>query len=454
MSDNFSNTSFPLERFVWTLPDELLGELLRAGRVYFVGGYVRDVLLGTKNSADQDILVTGISLEQLAEILSRYGKAEIVGRSFGLVKFRFRKKHYDFSVPSIRTANGNIPNPLLSIEQDLMERDFSVNSIAFDIIERCIIDPIDGIADLRRMLLRQTTPKSFEADALRILRMCRISKKLNFNIERATFQNARKHASFLENIALERIGEEFTRVIMLDKPSEAIKCLFAVGAIDIIIPELSACAGVSQPGGMHAYDVFEHILRAVDESPKESLVRFAALFHDITKPRHRVIGEDGRARFYGHQNSSAKVAMRWLEKHAFSHKFAYSVAKIIENHMFAHAATEKGIRRFIRKVGEDLIEPLFALRIADTKAQGINSNLDEEMAYHSRVREVLSQKPPLTVKALEVNGNDVMRVLNISSSPKVGEVLDKLLSFVIDDPSLNERTKLLELIKKAAMEQK
>ncbi|RKZ25505.1 hypothetical protein DRQ29_06225 [bacterium] len=171
------------------------------------------------------------------------------------------------------------------------------------------------------------------------------------------------------------------------------------------------------------------------------------MFHDITKPRHREIAENGRAKFYNHQISAAKVAERLLEKYAFSKRFAENVAKLVRYHMFTHAETEKGIRRFVRKVGEELLDDIFQLRFADTKAQGLGGDMDAEMEYYERTMKILSEKPPLSVKSLAVNGNDVMNILQIPPGPIVGEVLNKLLEIVIDDPSKNRREILIDLMK-------
>ncbi len=416
-------------------------------RVYFVGGYVRDVLVGASEEVDQDILVVGATPRELLDVLSRFGKAELVGKSFGVIKFRRGGRTYDFSVPSLRTPTGSVPAPNMSLEEDLRQRDFTVNAIAYDILNRALVDPTGGLRDIERRLLKQTSPSAFQSDPIRVLRLCRLKAKLGFDVDAETSASARRFAKRLSDVAKERIGEEFRKIMLLSKPSSALRCLLEVGALDVVLPELAACVGVTQPGGMHAFDVFDHILRTVDESPPKPLVRFAALFHDITKPAHRFVGEDGRARFYGHQTTAAKLAKDWLEEHAFSKRFASAVAQLVKHHMFTHATTEKGIRRFIRRVGEELVEPLFELRFADTKAQGLGGDIDAEMEYCRRVRSVLEQKPPLSVRDLAVDGYDVMNVLGIPPGPDVGKALGKLLAAVIDDPTLNEREKLLEMLR-------
>ncbi len=450
---------------IWTLPRSLFDELSAFGGVFFVGGYVRNELILSGRSphcpselkdlrGDQDILVTSISLERLCEILRRYGRAEVVGRNFSVVRFRCGGRTYDFSVPSRRSSSGSTPVPDMPIERDLMDRDFTINAIAYDIKEGVFVDPTNGLRDIERGLIRQTSSRAFSVDALRTLRACRLKAMLKFEIEPQTLETAKQNTDRLSQIAPERIGEEFAKIILLSKPSIALRCLSEIGSIAVLLPQLDECQGVTQPGGMHAHDVFDHILLTVDNAPRDALVRFAALFHDITKPRHRFIGDDGRARFYGHQSTSAGVAKRWLEKFAFSHRFASSVAKLVQNHMFTHPETDKGVRRFIRRIGEELLEPLFQLRFADTKSQGLGGDIEAELEFYERVRKVLAQKPPLTTRDLAVNGNDVMSVLGIPPSPAVGQVLEKLLAMVVDDPSLNRRDVLIRLIPEVAEEVK
>ena len=451
------------KKLKWELPKSMLRKLSSLGDVYFVGGYVRDFLLtqvidfhgesadySGNFTADQDILVTDVDVETLVRTLSDYGRAELVGRSFSVVKFRYRGREYDFTVPSVRNAMGSIPRPDMSIEDDLRGRDFTVNAIAFDIAQKEFIDPTGGIDDIKRGVLRQTNQNTFSDDPLRIIRLCRFYAHFGFKIDDGTIRSAEENVKNLEKIAGERIGAEFFKIMLLPHPSSVFRCFHDIGVLKVLLPELEDCIDVSQPGGMHAYDVFNHILKTVDEAPQDTLVRFAALFHDISKPRHKFVADDGRARFYGHQETSAKIAKKWLQKYSFSKKFSDDVAKLVRHHMFTHAQTDKGIRRFVRRVGEELLEPLFQLRFADTKAQGIGGDLDAEIEYYNRVKNVMDEKPPLSAKDLAINGYDVMNIFKISPSPKVGEIMEKILLKVIDDPSLNERDNLIEMLKDMA----
>jgi len=169
------------------LPRKVL-EVLRskANEIYYVGGYVRDVLLGLPTQ-DRDVLVRGPKLTDLVEILSPIGRAELVGKSFNLVRFWYKGERFDIVVPSRRTPAGSIPEQGMSLIDDLKCRDFTINAIAWDILKRGVIDPLKGLEDLENRLLRATGENVFIDDPLRILRMCRLASKLGFKIDDENF---------------------------------------------------------------------------------------------------------------------------------------------------------------------------------------------------------------------------------------------------------------------------
>ncbi len=435
------------EKYFPELPEEIYNSIIKNSRgIYYVGGFVRDFLLNI-NHIDRDVLVCGIELPKLSDILKKFGRADIVGKSFNVIKFSNKSIKYDFVVTSNRTQSGCFPDSSLSLEEDLVQRDFTINSIAWDLSQKTIIDPLSGLKDIKNKILRANSINAYINDPLRIIRLCRFSAKLSFKIEQSTKKIATNSLEDLSNIAMERIGDEFKKFMLLKNPSIVFECLLEIGALKVLLPELYECVGVSQPGGMHAYDVFQHTLKTIDESPEDLLIRFGALFHDISKPSHKILGENGRARFYNHQKTAGEIALKWLKDHSFSYKFAEDVATLVEFHMFSHAETEKGIRRFIRNLGEDLLYPLFELRLADTKAQGLGGDIDEEIQYRNRVMKVLLSKPPLAVQDLQLNGYDVIRILDIIPGKTVGDVLNYLLEKVIDDPKLNKREILREIAK-------
>jgi poly(A) polymerase/tRNA nucleotidyltransferase (CCA-adding enzyme) len=219
--------------------------------------------------------------------------------------------------------------------------------------------------------------------------------------------------------------------------------------LHLIIPELEDCYGVEQPPQYHKYDVFWHSLYACDAAPKNSyLLRLAALLHDIGKPSCK----EGYT-FYNHDRVGMEMAEKILRRLKFSNDDIKKVVNLIGNHMFDYSSewSDAAVRRFIRRIGGvDNIQDLFALRQADARAmeREIEAQYLEEL--EKRIRKIVEEENALDIADLKVDGNDVMRVLDLSPGPKIGEVLGNLLEKVLDDPRLNEREILLEIIRKNA----
>lgn len=433
------------------LPLSQLDKLPKEVGIYLVGGALRDTMLGIKYR-ELDILVTSIPLAELTKFLRYNGKAEPVGKSFTVIKWYPKNKvgPIDVSIPSMRAFNSDQRtsedslDPSMKIEVDLGQRDFTVNALALDLRNGKLIDPFNGAKDIENFVLRMVSDSTFVADPLRCIRAAYICGRCGLNIEERTLKQLKSSAASISTIAPERIAEELRKILLLPKPSVALRLCKDWGLLQYFIPELGVCVDVSQEGGWHAHDVFEHLLAAVDFSPSILPVRLAALFHDIGKPaRRKYLPERDRAIFYGHQNLGEKMTRRIMARLMFSKDLTERVAKLVRFHMFTQAQTDKGIRRFVRNVGIDLLDDLFALRYADIEAQGTDRDKTSDEYYQRQIDKILSEKPPLSVKDLEINGEDVMRVLNINQGPTVGKILDDFLELVIDDPSMNERELLL-----------
>jgi tRNA nucleotidyltransferase/poly(A) polymerase len=213
------------------------------------------------------------------------------------------------------------------------------------------------------------------------------------------------------------------------------------GLLAHILPELEACVGVDQPGGYHKYDVFEHIIRTIDEAKPSLRLRLAALFHDIRKPQHKRLVDDG-ATFYGHESGGARVTINVMNRLRYSKDLAADVAMLVERHMFTTDVTDKGLRRLIRRVGLELIYDLLDLRRADVAAQGMGGKTDDVDEFERRIREEIDKKPPFGLRDLALSGSDIMSMLNIPPGPVVGHILDHLMEKVLDQPEDNRRETL------------
>lgn len=431
------------------LSKETVAAILEMGRIYEVGGVVRDrLLLGSKPTKDCDYLVTGVEYDDLSRLLKRSGRVDLVGRSFGVIKFtQFTDGEghtFDLTLPRREHSTGwghkefSVSfDPSLPVEEDLVRRDFTVNAMAVALDNNELIDPLNGRLDLENRQLRMVYPTSFEDDPLRMLRAVQFAARFNFMIEPDTFRAIRKNAALIETVSAERIAEELNKLLTLaPTPSSGFRLMETLGILPVILPELQACVGVDQPGGYHKYDVFEHTMQIIDTCDARLRLRMAALFHDITKPQSRRLVEGG-ATFYGHESTGAQVAVDVLRRLRYSNDFKKDVAVLIERHMFTTDVTPKGLRRLVRRVGVDLIYDLLDLRRADVVAQGMSGTTEDVDQFEADIRAELKRKPPLSVTDLALDGRDLMRLFQIKPGPVIGQVLSFLLEKVLDDPNAN-----------------
>jgi tRNA nucleotidyltransferase (CCA-adding enzyme) len=445
------------------LPD-LIKTINLTGKLYEVGGSVRDSLISPETeNKDRDYLITGIPIESLMDILRRFGKVDLVGKSFGVIKFTPRgdSEVVDIAIPrterSIGTAHRefevtydhNIP-----IEIDLKRRDFTINAMARAIPSGEIIDPYGGQADLKNKIIRIVFPEAIIEDPLRILRGAQFAARFEFIIEPDTLTAMKASANLIDTVSPERIADELNKMLLkANRPSIGFHYLLEIGVLERILPELTRGVGVEQPGGYHRWDVFEHTMVAVDAAAKRLLVRLAALFHDVGKPATRELVEDG-ATFYGHDKLSARMAMQALKRLRYPNDVIDGVSILIGRHMFSDRAGDKGIRRLIRAVGTDLIYDLLDLRRADITAQGMGQEPSEVDEFEVKVKSEIDKKSPFGFKDLEISGDDIMAQFNLEPGPLIGEILNDLLEVVLDNPAANTREALLARAKQYLAERK
>jgi tRNA nucleotidyltransferase (CCA-adding enzyme) len=444
------------------LKTEIVRQLTTRGSLYEVGGCVRDSLIGRDVAGkDRDYLVTGIPLDDLVRLLTPYGKVDLVGRSFGVIKFTSRSngsgpsETVDIAIPRREFSTGVDHRDFqvdydysLPVEDDLRRRDFTINAMARNLATGQIIDPLHGKSDLDKRVLRMVSEISFEEDPLRVLRGVQFVARFSLQPEHRTLISMRNNAHLIRTVTPERISEELDKLLTrAERPSVGFDLLREIGMLDLILPELSATIGVEQPGGYHAYDVFEHSIRTVDATPPRLNLRWAALLHDITKPSAKRETEDGGATFYGHETTGARLAKRILRRLRYSNEFIRDVSTLVDRHMFSIPPTDKGLRRLVRKTGVDLIFDLLDLRRADVVGQGMGNKTDDVDAFEKRIREELVRKPPFSVADLAVDGGTIMQEFNIPESPLIGKILDHLLEFVLDNPDMNKEEVLIKAVR-------
>jgi len=343
-----------------------------------------------------------------------------------------------------------------TIREDLGRRDFTVNTMAMGLkgySGLVIIDPFEGQKDLEFKIIRAVgkPEERFNEDALRMLRAVRLAVILgeDWRIEEKTAKAIKKNSPWLQAISKERIRDEFLKIIMTERAAEGIEFLRKLALLRYIIPELEEGYGVTQ-NKHHIYECYEHYLRSLDYAAKKNFnqyVRLAALFHDIAKPRVKK-GEGPEATFHGHEIIGTKMTTQILNRLKFPKKDIEKISKLVRCHLFYYnvgEVSESSVRRLVRRAGPENMEELLQVRMADRIGSGVPKAEPYKLRHLRYLVEKVS-RDPLSVKMLKVDGYDVMRILNTPPCPKVGQVLDVLLSYVLEDPSKNEKEFLEEEI--------
>lgn len=354
-----------------------------------------------------------------------------------------------------------------TLEEDLSRRDFAMNSIALRITNYTnvrkedsdnfkIIDLFDGQKDVEKKIIRAVgdADERFNEDALRMMRAVRFHAQLGFEIEKKTLEAVKENSKLIMHVALERIKDELTKIILSDNPAEGIDMLHKTGLLEYVIPELEQGVGVAQ-NRHHIYTIYKHLLLSLKNCPSKKLeVRLAALLHDIAKPQTKR-GEGPYATFYNHDHVGARVARKILSRLRFSNDVIEKVVLLIDNHMFYYNPEEVGeasVRRLIKKVGLENLKDLMDVRISDRLGSGVPKAKPYKLRHLEYMIEKVSQDA-VSVKMLKINGNDLMKELSITPGPKIGAIFDVLLAEVIEDASKNEREFLLSRAKELMNEE-
>jgi tRNA nucleotidyltransferase (CCA-adding enzyme) len=421
-------------------------------QLFLVGGAVRDLLL-KRAVKDWDFTTDATPKETLKLIPdgfydNNFGTVGIATENLGVLEITTMRKEGKY---------GDYRHPLevgwtKNIEEDLKRRDFTINAMAMD-SDGKITDPFDGQKDLKNKLIRAVgdPSKRFQEDALRLLRAIRIATQLDFKIEEKTLESLKENILLIKVIAGERVRDELFKLLASDNAYQGILLLKETGLLQIILPELEKTFGLKQEGPKHdrEYDIGEHSFLTLKFTPSnDPLVKFAALLHDIGKPDTVQVAKDGNVTFYNHEIVGGKIVLEIAQRLRLSKKQADKLYKLVRYHMFTinEDQTDPAIRRFIKNIGLENIDDMMALRVGDRLGGGTQKAVSWRMEkFRERIDQVLVK--PFSVTDLKVNGQDVMEVLQIPPSRRVGEVLEKLFQEVLEDDRKNTKEYLLGRIK-------
>ena len=416
---------------------------------YLVGGCVRDMLL-EKQPKDWDF-TTNAHPEQIQALFpdsfcnNDYGTVGVKPEDpstatlqvIEITPYRSEGVYTDARRPDTVTFG-------VSLDADLARRDFTVNAIAYRVKHDVLVDHYDGLGDLKAQRLKTVgdPAERFAEDALRMMRAVRLAAELGFMIESTTMQAILENNQQLQRISVERVASEFIRLIDSPTPMQGILLLEKLGLLQHFIPELLEAIGCEQ-GGIHSYDVYEHLLRSLQAAADKEFsteLRLAALFHDIGKPStRRTGGKHKEYTFFGHEVVGARMTKAILERLKLSRERIDTVVTLVRWHMFFSDPDEitlSAVRRTIVRVGEDSIEQLLNLRVCDRIGTGRPKEQSFRFRkYKAMVDEV--RRDPISVKMLGINGDRIMEITGEKPGKKLGYLLHALLEEVLVDPSKN-----------------
>ena len=446
-------------------------------KAYLVGGAVRDMIMKVP-AHDWDVATNATP----QDVIKLFKFVVPTGIEHGTVTVHY--KGNEIEVTTFRTETGysdgrhpDSVNYAATIEEDLARRDFTMNAIAASLEDGVIVDPYGGQDDIKKKLIRTVGAphERFMEDGLRPVRALRFAAKLDFSIEKDTYSEIFKKEiqQKVSSISIERVRDEFEKIMKAKVPSVGLKMMEETGILALFIPEFNVCRGCVQSDyrAFHKFDVLDHLFYACDGAPANKLnVRLAALFHDIGKPEAKRIvrdvvldGEknDGSTKeietvtFYNHEAFSEKITQKVLVRLRFPNEVVGNVCHLVKEHMFHYEPgwSDAAVRRFIVRVKPECMEDLYDLRLADMYGM-YNEKVDVRYSssvallneLDERVRKELDKKTALSLKSLAVNGRDLMAE-GIPAGKILGNILNELLDYVLEDPAMNNRDALIKTAK-------
>lgn len=454
------------------IPAEVVGLCRRlrdsGHEAHLVGGGIRDLLLERK-PADFDVATSA----RPEEVLSLFGSTFAIptGLQHGTVTVLVGQgeSRHAVEVTTFRGEgeylDGRRPSSVSyvsSLAEDLSRRDFTMNAVGYDPIDDRLTDPFDGRGDLQRRLIRAVGDplQRFREDGLRPMRAVRQATQLEFTIDPPTLAAIGETLDVFRKVSVERIRDELFKLLAGPKPSYGLDLMRTTGLLGEVLPELLEGVGVTQ-NRFHKFDVYHHTLAVVDNThgarDRLAVLRLGALLHDVGKPRARQPreGAPGEFSFFKHEYVGADMADAIGRRLKLSVDDRERIVAIVANHMFFYSPdwTDGTVRRFVRRVGGDVIPALFALREGDIAGRGFGEDPDVELGeLRRRIAEVAASDAALHITDLAIDGKDVMRILGTAPGRIVGVVLERLLERVIDDPALNSPERLAALVPEVAHE--
>jgi len=417
---------------------------------YIVGGSVRDFKIGGYEPKDYDITTNALP-EEIINIFNKtiptgikHGTVTVMinGTGYEVTTYRIDGEYLDNRKPESVTFVSNL-------KEDLARRDFTINALAFNEMDG-LIDYFGGIEDLNNKIIRAVGEpnKRFQEDALRMLRAIRFAASLGFDIESKTLEAIKLNYALITHVSNERIRDELCKMLVSNNTTKSFKLLEETKLLEVILPELQLAVGFNQQNPHHDKDIFNHILAVVEKCPPEINLRVAALLHDIAKPDCFTVDMEGIGHFYGHDKKGELLCEKILRRLKFDNESISKIVILVKEHMnVLTKPTDVSVKRLINRVGTSLICDLFALQRADALGSYLPEiRLNEIHRVEEKTISILKSKEPLSTKELVVNGRDLISEFSIKPGKEIGDMLKFLLDKVLENPELNTKKELLDII--------
>lgn len=438
-----------------TIPDNanvIIHTLQNNGHsAYVVGGCVRDSLMD-RIPHDWDIC-TSATPEQMLEIFKNYRVIE-TGLKHGTVTIVIDGEQYECTTYRIdgKYSDNRRPDNVIftnDLVEDLRRRDFTINAMAYNDAEG-LIDPFNGLEDIvqERIQCVGLAKDRFNEDALRILRAIRFAAQLNFIIEPSTDWEIHQQYKSLENISIERINNEFCKIVASD--NFCVELVLYKEVFSLFIPELKDMFNFPQNNPYHNYDVFNHTIHAIEKCNSTDLItRLAVFFHDFGKPHSYQDGEDGIRHFRGHGKVSANMTDTIMKRLKFDNKTRNNVVQLVYYHDVTLEISNRSVKRWLNKLGINQFTRLLDIRCSDVMGQKSNYDMDriEKVNTIKKIlNDILKENYCFTLKNLAINGDDLIQI-GFKPGKELGNLLNILLKEVIDEELENDRDILLNMAK-------
>lgn len=426
----------------------IIETIMDAGfEAYVVGGCVRDSILG-REPGDWDI-TTSAKPEQVKALFRR---TIDTGIQHGTVTVMLDKEGFEVTTYRIdgKYEDSRHPKEVIftpSLEEDLKRRDFTMNAMAYNEKDG-LIDIFGGITDIENKVIRCVgdARERFKEDALRIMRAIRFSAQLGYTVEENTRQAVEELAFTLQNISAERIQVELTKLLVSDHP-DTLRMAYELGVTKVIFPEFDYMMETPQEHPHHQYNVGEHTLQALLQVEANKVLRFAVLLHDVGKPSTITTDAEGVNHFKGHAVVSEAMSKKILKRLRFDNDTISKVSRLVLYHDYGNSLEPdmRMVRRAVNKIGEDIFPMILEIKRADILAQSRYlreeklANLDKwGLLYEEMVR----KQQCVSLKTLAVTGSDLITV-GVKPGKELGDLLQALLQFVLDNPEDNTKETLL-----------